>query len=284
MRGLGVGCHRASIPSAAERTERRVEGGLPGRHEGQFRDVFPMLYDFPMSAPRPLVLFDVDGTLMLSGGAGMRAMRTAAADLFGAEFRWDGIVVSGHLDPLIFAEAATLNGLNDDPRHHESFRSRYLEELRGELVRGRAQVRAMPGMHESIARLRAGDMATLGLLTGNYSEAIPLKFAAVDLEPSWFEITAFGEEAPTRRDLAALAIAKYARHLGAPVDPRHIVVVGDTPRDVDCAHAHGCFAFAVATGGYRERELAEAGADLVVHDLADPSPLLDAVARLVAAP
>ena len=243
-----------------------------------------MLYDFPMSAPRPLVLFDVDGTLMLSGGAGMRAMKSAAAGLFGIDFRWDGIVVSGHLDPLIFAEAAALNGLDDDPRHHESFRSRYLEELRAELERGRAQVRAMPGIHDGISRLRAGDTATLGLLTGNYSEAIPVKFAAIDLEPSWFEITAFGEEAPTRRDLAALAIAKYARHLGAPVEPKRVVVVGDTPRDIDCAHAHGCFAFAVATGAYRERELAAAGADLVVRDLADPSPLLDAVARLVAAP
>ncbi len=65
-----------------------------------------------MSLPKPLVLFDVDGTLMLSGGAGLRAMKAAAAELFGADFRWDGIVVSGHLDPLIFAEASALNGLD----------------------------------------------------------------------------------------------------------------------------------------------------------------------------
>ncbi len=236
-----------------------------------------------MPAPKPLVLFDVDGTLMLSGGAGMRAMKAVAVELFGDNFRWDGIVVSGHLDPLIFAEAAALNGLADDPSHHESFRRRYLEELRSELERSRAQVRIMPGIQDGIGRLREGGTATLGLLTGNYGEAIPPKLAAIGLEPSWFEITAFGDEAPTRRDLAGLAIAKYARHLGAPVEGSRVVVVGDTPRDIDCAHAHGCFALAVATGGYDTSELADAGADLVVADLSDPSPLLETVARLVAA-
>jgi phosphoglycolate phosphatase len=237
-----------------------------------------------MSLPKPLVLFDVDGTLMLSGGAGLRAMKAAAAELFGADFRWDGIVMSGHLDPLIFAEASALNGLADDPRHHESFRSRYLEGLRGELERNRAQVRIMPGIHEGISRLRAGGTVTLGLLTGNYGEVIPLKFAAIGLEPSWFEITAFGDEAPNRRDLAGLAIAKYSRSFGSPVEPKRVIVVGDTPRDIDCAHAHGCFAFAVATGAYDTTALAEAGADLVVGNLADPSPLLDTVARLAATP
>jgi phosphoglycolate phosphatase len=231
-------------------------------------------------AVKPLVLFDVDGTLLLTGGAGMRAMKTAAAELFGPDFRWDGIVVSGHMDPLIFAEASMLNGLDADPRHHESFRSRYLEELRLELERGRDRVRAMPGILQSLAHLRKDQAATLGLLTGNYAAAIPLKFRMVDIEPTWFEITAFAEEASSRRDLVALAIAKYARQIGGRVDPGRVVIVGDTPRDIDCAHAHGCFAFAVATGGYDAPALASAGADLVVADLADPMPLLQTVARL----
>ena len=231
-------------------------------------------------AVKPLVLFDVDGTLLLTRGAGMRAMKTVAAELFGAGFRWDGIVVSGHLDPLIFAEAAALNGLDGAPAHHESFRRRYLEVLVLELARNSERVQIMPGIRESLSQLRDGGAATLGLLTGNYAEAIPLKLSAIGLDPAWFEITAFGEEAATRRDLAALALAKYAQRLSAPVDPRRVVIVGDTPRDVDCAHAHGCFAFAVATGGYDARALADAGADLVVSDLGDPTPLLDVVERL----
>jgi phosphoglycolate phosphatase-like HAD superfamily hydrolase len=237
-----------------------------------------------MRAPaKPLVLFDVDGTLLLTGGAGMRAMKAVACELFGATFRWDGIVVSGHLDPLIFAEAAALNGLDDIATHHERFRRRYLEQLVVELELGRAQIRIMPGIRESLSRLRETRAATLGLLTGNYSDAIPIKLSAIDLESAWFEVTAFGDEAADRRALAALAIAKYERRLGAPIDPRRVVVVGDTPRDVDCAHAHGCFAFAVATGRYDAAALTAAGADRVVDDLSDPTPLIETVEGLVAA-
>ena len=230
--------------------------------------------------PRPLVLFDVDGTLLLTAGAGMRAMKRAAGDLFGEAFRWEGIVVAGHLDHLIFAEAAALNGLEGFERHHEPFRRRYLEALAEELERGRDAVRAMPGVHSALERLRSEGRATLGLLTGNYAEAIPLKFRVVGIDPAWFEVTAFADDAASRRDLVEVALAKYARQAGTPIDPRRVVIVGDTPRDVDCAHAHGCFAFAVATGGYDVDALARAGADRVVADLSDPKPLFEAVDRL----
>ena len=236
------------------------------------------------AAPKPLVLFDVDGTLLLTGGAGMRAMKAVACELFGMTFRWDGIVVSGHLDPLIFAEAAALNGLDDVATHHERFRRRYLEQLVVELELGRAQIRIMPGIRESLSRLRETRAATLGLLTGNYSDAIPIKLSAIGIEPAWFEVTAFGDEAADRRALAALAISKYEEQLGATIDPRRVVVVGDTPRDVDCAHAHGCYAFAVATGRYDAAALAAAGADRVVDDLSDPTPLIQTVERLSAGP
>ncbi|MGH7822129.1 MAG: HAD family hydrolase, partial [Candidatus Binatia bacterium] len=118
---------------------------------------------------KPLLLFDVDGTLLLTGGAGMRAMQRVAARLFGESFRWEGIVVSGHLDPLIFAEAAALNGLPADPSHHESFREAYLAALGEELERGRAGVRVMPGVREILTLLRGRGDSTLGLLTGNYT-------------------------------------------------------------------------------------------------------------------
>ena len=233
---------------------------------------------------KPLVLFDVDGTLLLTGGAGMRAMKAAAEHLFGPGFRWDGIVVAGHLDPLIFAEAAVLNEIENHADQHERFRARYLAALEDELETGRANVRAMPGVHRALERLRIEGRATLGLLTGNYPEAIPLKFRSVAIDPAWFEITAFADDAPSRRDLVEVALAKYARRVGGPIDAHRVVIVGDTPRDVDCAHAHGCYAFAVATGGYDAEDLAAAGADCVVSDLADPTPLLELVERLAANP
>ncbi len=229
----------------------------------------------------PLVLFDVDGTLLLTGGAGMRAMERTAATLYGAGFRWDGIVFSGHLDPLLFAEAAGRSGLEVGPDDHRAFRDGYLEALRHELLANAAKVRAMPGVHAAIAELRTGGGAVVGLLTGNYSAAVPLKLRAIDLDPAWFEVTAFGDEGESRSALVRLALAKYSRLLGAPrVDPRRVMIVGDTPRDVECAHDNGCVVFGVATGRYSVEELREAGADFVVADLGDPRPLLAAVSAL----
>ena len=230
--------------------------------------------------PKPLVLFDVDGTLLLTQGAGMRAMKRAAAELFGEAFRWDGIVVAGHLDQLIYAEAAVLNEIANHHTHHDRFRSRYLEALSDELERGKANVRVMPGIHQALERLRGEGRVVLGLLTGNYSEAIPLKFRFAGINPAWFEVTAFADDASSRRDLVDVAMTKYARRTGAAADPRRVVIIGDTPRDVDCAHAHGCFAFGVATGGYDAQALRDAGADRVVEDLGDPTPLFDVVDRL----
>src|ERR1043165_7908546 len=104
--------------------------------------------DTSMGPAKPLILFDVDGTLLLTQGAGMRAMKQAAAELFGETFRWDGIVVAGHLDQLIYAEAPVLNEIADHDLHHGRFRERYLAALADELERGRANVRAMPGIHQ----------------------------------------------------------------------------------------------------------------------------------------
>ena len=235
-----------------------------------------------LAAVKPLVLFDVDGTLLLTGGAGMRAMRRVAAALFGESFRWDGIEVSGHLDPLIFAEAAERNGVAEVRRHHETFRARYLEALPEELEVGRDGVRVMPGIAEALDILRGRPDVTLGLLTGNYPEAIPIKLGAIGVDPAWFEITAFGDEAATRAGLVTVAFGKFERRYGRPPEPKRVVIVGDTPRDVACGRANGCVTFGVATGKYSVTELRDAGADHVVADLADPGPLLalvDALAR-----
>ena len=233
-----------------------------------------------------LLLFDVDGTILLSGGAGMRAMLRVGAELFGEDFHWDGVETAGSLDPVIFAEVAAKNGLDDIDTHHDRFRESYLEALADELERGRSAIRVMPGVRRILDTLRhraaTAQDVTLGLLTGNYGRAVTLKFAAVDLDPDWFPIAAFGDDAPTRRDLAALALRRFEEHAGGAADPQRAIVIGDTPRDIACAHANGCVAFAVATGRHRAEQLIEAGADHVVQDLSDPEPLLSLIDRLVA--
>jgi phosphoglycolate phosphatase len=234
---------------------------------------------------RVLLLFDIDGTLLLTDGAGLRAFDHVGRELFGADFSWDGIMTAGGLDPVLFAEAAAANGLDDDPSHHDRFQAAYLERLAVELEVGRRGVRAMPGVIELVASVRQrwttrGDVVP-GLLTGNYSAAVPLKLGAVGLEPDWFEIHALGDEAPTRPDLVALALRRYERRFGAAIDPAAVIVIGDTPRDVHCAKAHECVAFGVATGRFGVDDLRRAGADAAVEDLADATPLWELVERLL---
>ncbi|MEX0775554.1 MAG: haloacid dehalogenase-like hydrolase [Phycisphaeraceae bacterium] len=227
-----------------------------------------------------LLLWDIDGTIVHTGGAGMRAMFTVAHRMFGADFRWDGIEAAGHLDPLIFAEAAILNCVENHEDRHEAFRDSYLAELEKELRSNQTKVHVPPGVHHMLAllhrRAREQGDVVLGLLTGNYRGAAPLKLAAAGVDPAWFTVTAFGDEGQTRADLVGLALRKFAGVLPVPaVDPRRVVVIGDTPRDVACATAHGCVALAVATGGYSVETLRQAGADVVTPDLSNPRPLLD---------
>jgi phosphoglycolate phosphatase len=227
---------------------------------------------------RALLLWDIDGTLLLTDGAGMRGMARAGRTLYGDSFRWDGVKASGRLDPLIFEDALARNGMVPSEAMHRTFHDAYIRELEEELVRVGERARTMPGIRDTIATLRARRASrndvVQGIVTGNYTRAAPLKLRACGLDPAWFEIGAFGDEGRTRPDLVALALARCAKSTGWAPDPKRVVVIGDTPFDVECAHAHGCVAFAVATGIHGMAELAAAGADVVVKDLSDPTPLL----------
>jgi phosphoglycolate phosphatase len=224
---------------------------------------------------RTLLLFDIDGTLLLSGGAGMRSMHLVAERMFGADFSWDGVYWQGSLDPLIFADALAKNGI-EGAHHHEIFREQYLAQLKQDLAAHRDQVQIMPGVQDMLELLRqrvtTRDDVVLGMLTGNFSRAVPLKLATINVDPAWFKITAFGDEAPTRPELVALAMRKYEAAYDEPADPQRVWIIGDTPRDVDCAHANGCRCLAVMTGFCNAEDLRDA--DVLVKDLADPAPLL----------
>jgi phosphoglycolate phosphatase-like HAD superfamily hydrolase len=220
-----------------------------------------------------LLLWDIDGTLLLTKGAGMRGMKRAAQLIYGAEFRWDGIDASGNLDPLIFEAALALNGVEPSADGHRAFHDEYIRQLAAELDGNRTLGRVMPGIQAVLSALRDRTDVIQGMVTGNYAAAAPLKLRACGLELDWFPITAFGDEGRSRPDLVALAMRKCADQRGWAPPPRDVVVIGDTPRDVACARSHGCIAFAVATGIHSVDELVAADADVVVRDLSDPSAL-----------
>jgi phosphoglycolate phosphatase len=232
---------------------------------------------------RTLLLWDIDGTLLLTDGAGMRGMARAARKLYGDAFRWNGVSASGRLDPLILEDALARNGLSPSDDGHRTFHDTYLVELAAELELVRDRARAMPGIREAITTLRERSRmqndVVQGLVTGNYARAAPLKLRACGFDPTWFEIGAFGDEGRTRPDLVALALRRCHQQFAWSPDPQSVIVIGDTPLDIACAHVHGCVAFAVATGHHGVDELRTAGADVVVRDLSDPGPLFELLAR-----
>jgi len=208
----------------------------------------------------------------------MRSMRRVANRLFGNSFQWEGVSAGGNLDPLIFAQAAKNSGLDNLDEHHEQFRQHYVVELEGELKSNAEKIRIMPGIIELIdhlhERAETRQDVVLGLLTGNYTDATSVKLRSIGMDMNKFRITALGDEAPTRAELVALAMQRYKDLLGHPADPLRVIVIGDTIKDVACAKANGCVAFAVGTGMSTMDELTASGADVVVSDLSDHSPLL----------
>ena len=215
-----------------------------------------------------LLLFDIDGTILLTDGAGGRAMARAARELFGDRLVWDGVDPAGGLDPRLLAQAAEQGGFEIDDAAHEAFRLRYIEHLRGELRDPKTRIRIMDGVREVIGTAHASDHV-LGLLTGNYAETAHLKLEAAGFETEWFAVGAFGGDAEHRADLVGVSRRRYEETFGATIDTERVVVIGDTPRDVECARLSGCHSIAVATGRFTTDELRAAGATVVLESLAD---------------
>ncbi len=235
--------------------------------------------------PRTMLLFDIDGTLVDTGGSGLQVLHDTAVALFGGGLSFEGIDTAGRLDPSLFEEAAERSGFRPSQGDHERLRDAYIAALAEVLGGPASMLTALPGTRELMKQLahlvqaRNGDGPVLGCLTGNYGGAAHVKLNATGFDPAVFTITAFGDEAPTRPGLTELALQRYATRHGHAADPTRVVVIGDTPHDIDCAHAHGCVAMAVATGRFDRQQLSDAGADVVLDDLTDASAVLDFVGR-----
>jgi phosphoglycolate phosphatase-like HAD superfamily hydrolase len=221
-----------------------------------------------------LILFDIDGTLLSSQRAGTRAMAQAARVLFGEDFSFDNVEIAGRLDPLIWADAARANGINDPEARHDDFRQAYVRVLNRHF-KERPTARALPGVVALIDALRQRPGVTLGLLTGNYPESGTLKITAAGLALEHFAVAAWGHDGPSRRDLPPVAMARLARTHGRTVEPDEVVIIGDTRHDIDCAAANGCRSIGVATGTETLQALQEAGADLAVESLADTAMIVE---------
>jgi phosphoglycolate phosphatase len=223
-----------------------------------------------------IILFDIDGTLVLTGGAGGRAMSRAFEELFGMPDAFNGIPMPGRTDAWILADAMTAHGISAGASHLERFRDVYLLHLARELERPGPRKGIMPGIPALLDALACRDDVYLALLTGNYEEAARIKLEHFDLW-RYFRCGAFGDDAPDRNGLLPRALARIDACGGPVVPASQVIVIGDTPLDVACASAGGARSIAVATGGHDVAALEAAGADVVFETLGDTAQVLGAL-------
>lgn len=225
-----------------------------------------------------LVLFDIDATLLRTEGAGIRAMLSAAHELFpGRAFSFEGIEVSGRLDTLIWREFMQRHGIEPTTDLHVPFRRLYGEHLqRGFAATCRSD--ALPGTRALVDALLGMDGIDLGIVTGNYEHTGTLKIAKAGFAPEAFRFNGWADDGDHRRDLPRVAMDRHGAVRGSRLAAERVTVIGDTPHDIDCARFNGCRSIAVATGTHPRAELAEHQPDLLLPDLRDWQSVLSWIA------
>jgi phosphoglycolate phosphatase-like HAD superfamily hydrolase len=254
--------------------------------------------------PDRLVLFDIDCTLVDAHGAGGRAILRAIKDVYGVEGELGDYSFHGRTDPGIISDLATLWGAGDPDaavgragretqadvvhdvvqalgmqaavveRRVDECIARYLELLREEVAR--VQVETLPGIRELVTALAADRRALVGLLTGNVDEGARLKLEPTGLLPL-FKVGAYGSDSALRADLPAVAVARAEALDGRRYAGKDVVVIGDTPADVECGASLGVTAVAVATGRHTVSELAVHAPDHLFADFSGWRAAYDAI-------
>jgi phosphoglycolate phosphatase-like HAD superfamily hydrolase len=227
---------------------------------------------------RRLILFDIDGTLLMADGVGKRAIRAALMEVFGTTGPIGSYSFAGRTDPEIVRDLLRADGIPD--REIESGLKalwfRYIENLHREIHGVRVQ--ALPGVAQLLERVEhAGNEVVLGLLTGNIREGARIKVEAARLGFSRFRVGAFGSDHAERPELPAIAVERARKATGIGFSGKEIVIIGDTPKDVACGQHLGVLTIATATGQHPADELEACGADHTFGDLSDTEAVWRAI-------
>lgn len=228
-----------------------------------------------------LVLFDIDGTLLLTAGAGRRAITEALSDEVNDASAFAGIRFDGKTDPQIVAEMLAMAGQEEA---HESERvrrlcERYVGLLALELERPTTRTTVMPGVEPLLDQLERMPGVLLGLLTGNIAQGAALKLRSAGIDPARFRVGAYGSDAAHRPALPPIAARRAEQYFGRVPSGPEVVIIGDTPADIHCGSGISARAVAVATGGFSVAELAACGPHAVFEDLSDTEQVLEAILR-----
>jgi phosphoglycolate phosphatase len=229
-----------------------------------------------------LILFDIDGTMLWTDGAGRRAIHRALVDEMGTAGPIDGYRFDGKTDPQIVRELMTLAGHVDAEAAHriEAVCRRYLDLLALELAKDTHATRVLPGVVELLDALQPHEAAgrvMVGLLTGNLVGGAELKLRSGGIDPARFAVGAYGSDSGKRAELPAIAAERAERRAGRRFTGADLFVIGDTPDDVACCLPMGAKSVGVATGYFDVPALRAAGATHVFADLSDTAAVLNAL-------
>lgn len=223
-----------------------------------------------------LLLWDIDGTLIASGGAGMRALQVALRTVFGLEGSLDDIDFGGRTDTWIMREVFHKFDLPVTPENFARYFEGYVAALPGELANPHARV--LPGIREILRAAAAhGDFAQ-GLLTGNMRRGAQLKLAHHGL---WehFPFGAFADDSEHRNELGPHAVRRALERHGVEFSAANVWIIGDTPHDIACGKVIGARTLSVATGGYSLDQLRTHSPTVVLEDLKDTAAVLKLLER-----
>ncbi len=225
-----------------------------------------------------LILLDIDGTLLHADGAGRAAMESSLRLVFGevgARADIDSHSFGGKPDSQTLRELLLPLGITSTTidAHLPQFTATLAQEM-ARIIPGR-QVCALPGVLERLTQWRARSDVLLGLLTGNTHASAPVKLRAARIDPAWFPIGAYGDEAPQRDRLAQLALKRASEWRGQEFARERVFVIGDTPADIACARAIQARAIAITTGYSPREDLVAAAPDQLVDSFHELGALLD---------
>jgi phosphoglycolate phosphatase-like HAD superfamily hydrolase len=218
------------------------------------------------------ILFDIDGTLISSGGASDRAWHRAFEELHGVDVQISKITGKGVPDPEVGLQAFR-KVIGREPKQEEldALMAKRLEHLTDEVANSE-NYKVEPGVEELLEKL-IDDGILLGLTTGNVEPAAHIKLARANLN-RFFSFGGYGSDSSDRTELTKKAIERGGVVAGAPLDPSNVFSVGDTPRDVEAGHGAGIRVCGVATGEYSVEQLTDAGADWAISSLEEGLPPL----------
>jgi len=220
---------------------------------------------------KQLLLWDIDGTLIASGGAGLRALQVALRNVFGIDGSLADIDFAGRTDYWIGREVFRKFGIEPDPENFARYFDGYFAALPGELDNPGARV--LPGVREVLCAVSEHGGFAQGLLTGNMQRSAQLKLAHHGL---WdhFAFGAFGDDSEIRNQLGPHAVRRALERHGVNFAADDVWIIGDTPHDIDCGKFIGARTLAVGTGGATLEELRSHAPTAVVEDLADTKAVL----------